>query len=117
MAQINKEVTISQYVGGYLKRELRIRNTTQEQFAEQFGVDPRTVRRWISGGVHSLDVVAEIAEYLGVSVRDIFSDEEDVPFLFILNRNRTNAALFRFSFLLYTFYRNKKSRLITIFRR
>lgn len=82
MAQILNGITISQHVGGYLKRQLRERNTTQEEFASQIGVDPRTVRRWVSDGIHSLDVLVEIADFLGVNVRDIFLDEDGVPFLF-----------------------------------
>ena len=81
MAQFNYGVSIPQAVGGYLKRELKRRGTTQEAFSFDFGVDVRTVRRWISGGVHSLDAVVEIARYFGVSVGDVLSDEDGRPFL------------------------------------
>lgn len=80
MAQFNHGVSVPQSVGGYLKRELKKRNVTQEEFSYEFGVDVRTVRRWVSGGIHSLDVVVEIARYFGVSVVDVLSDEDGVPF-------------------------------------
>ncbi len=70
-------------VGVFLKRKLRECGMTQEDFAEQFGVDSRTVRRWISSGVHSLDVVVELADFFGVSFWDVFFDQEDIPLLFL----------------------------------
>lgn len=83
MAQIMKGVSAAQYVGGYLKSELKKRKWSQAYFAEMVGVEDRTVRRWIHDGVHSLDVTFEIAGHLGVSIRDIFSDGDDVPYVFI----------------------------------
>ena len=80
MAQFKHEVSIPQAVGSYLKRELKKSGITQDAFSYEFGVDVRTVRRWISDGVHSLDVVVEIARYFGVSVGDVLSDEDGVPF-------------------------------------
>ena len=87
MAQNFGRGSISQYVGGYLKRELKRRNISQNSFAEDFDVDERTVRRWVSGGINSLTLVHELADYFGVSVRDIFLDEDGVPFHFYI-KNR-----------------------------
>lgn len=80
MAQFDYGVSVPRSVGSYLKRELKKRNVTQEAFSDDFGVDVRTVRRWVTNGVHSLDVVVEIACYFGVSLRDVLSDEDGVPF-------------------------------------
>ena len=80
MAQFNNEVNLPMYVGAYLKQALRSRGITQEDFAEYVGVSDRTMRRWVSGDIHSLDSVSEIARALGVSVWDIFSNREDVPY-------------------------------------
>jgi len=71
---------LSLQVRRYLKRELRHRGITQEAFAEQIGVSDCTVRRWISGDIHSLEAVAEIASALNVNARYIFN--EDIPVLF-----------------------------------
>ena len=67
--------------GRFLKRELKKRGITQSVLAEEFGIDDRTVRRWVNGEVHSLDVVVDIAMYFEVSVGDVLSDEDGVPFL------------------------------------
>ena len=72
---------LSVHVGRYLKRELRRRGITQEEFAERIGVSDRTVRRWTSGDIHSLETVAEIASALRVNAKDIF--KEDIPFLLL----------------------------------
>ena len=67
-------------VGRYLKQTLIARGITQEQFAELAHVSDRTVRRWVSGEIHSLDALSDIANALQVEVRDIFT--EDVPLYF-----------------------------------
>ena len=64
--------------GRFLKQTLIARGITQEQFAEMTHVSDRTVRRWVSGEIHSLDALSDIANALQVEVRDIFA--EDVPF-------------------------------------
>ena len=68
---------LSAQVGRYLKQTLIARGITQEQFAELAHVSDRTVRRWVSGEIHSLDALSDIANALQIEVRDIFA--EDVP--------------------------------------
>ncbi len=70
-------------VGKRLRRELRNRNLTQEQFSEMVCVDVRTVRRWIGSGIDSLDTIGFVASCLGVDAEDIIFGEDDVPFLFL----------------------------------
>lgn len=77
------KVSMAQNVSAYLRKALAESNPhmTQNEFAQQMFVDERTVRRWLVGGVNSLDVVAQIAEFFHADARDIlFGDEEDVPF-------------------------------------
>lgn len=78
-------------VGRYLKQTLIARGITQEQFAELAHVSDRTVRRWVSGEIHSLDALSDIANALQIEVRDIFA--EDVPACFL-----TGHTLSCFSF-------------------
>lgn len=60
--------------GFFLKNELKNRGITQENFAADAGVDPRTVRRWIRDGINSVDTVWFIADFFGLtSIGDIFS--------------------------------------------
>ena len=73
MVRTWNEVELSRNVGLYLKNQLKERKITQEEFAESVNVDPRTVRRWIGYGVHSLDVLVLIATSLDVDLRDVLS--------------------------------------------
>lgn len=81
MAQFNYEGNVYACVGRFLKRELKKGGIDQLDFALEVGCNERTVRRWIYGEVHSLDVVVLVAEYFGVSVGDVLSDEDGRPFL------------------------------------
>jgi len=89
---LQKTDTLADQVGRYLKCELRRRGITQEEFGEQIGVSDRTIRRWVSGDIHSLESVGEIAQALQVPVRDIFL--EDVFFLAENTDKRTRFVLF-----------------------
>ena len=77
MAQ--QKMTYSQLAGMNLKRILKENGITQDSFAESCLVDSRTVRRWIKNGIGSIDAVALVADELGVSFSDMFSNEDDVP--------------------------------------
>ena len=56
-----------------LKREIRqSRYRTQENFAFEFGAEPRTVSRWLNEGLRDMDVAQEIAELLEIEVLGLF---------------------------------------------
>lgn len=59
--------TCSQKVGTNLKRLIKEKYRTQENFAEQCYTDARQVRRWIQKGVKSISTINYLAEKLGVS--------------------------------------------------
>ena len=88
MAHYKYGETIDLHVGGYLKHELQRIGKKQEVFAEEFGTSPRNARRWMSKGVTNVITICEIADYLGVSVRDILSEEDDVPSPDLIPANR-----------------------------
>ena len=76
----NRNVSaIQQYVGEYLKHEMKQRGITQEAFAELIHTDPRTVRRWWKGEGVPMDILETISRLFNVPVRDIFLEWEDVP--------------------------------------
>lgn len=56
-------------VGETLKRLIKESEyVTQENFADAFGADVRTVRRWIQHGTDSLTTILRIANILNVDV-------------------------------------------------
>ncbi|XMB66637.1 helix-turn-helix transcriptional regulator [Mycoplasmatota bacterium zrk1] len=58
-------------IGSKIKELLSSCQMTQEQFAEEFYIDPRTIRRWIKEGINKLDVLSDIARFFEVDVKDI----------------------------------------------
>ena len=57
--------------GKNLKRIIKEKGFTQEQFAEQMYVDPTTVRRWLAHGIKDIDTISTIADFFGINVMDI----------------------------------------------
>ena len=70
MEYFKNEADLPQRVGAYLKSELARRKMTQEEFADNVCVTPRTVRRWVQS-VDSITTVVLIADALHVSFLDI----------------------------------------------
>ena len=79
------ELDLPAVLGQNLKRQREKQGYTQEQFAERVGVDDRTLRRWESGGITRVDVIADVTAALGLSWWELFSDGEELPLLFYIN--------------------------------
>ena len=47
---------------------------TQAAFAAAFGVDVRTVGRWVRFGVYDLCTVSQLARFFGIDVRTLLSE-------------------------------------------
>lgn len=63
--------SMSARAGKNLKRIIKEKGFTQEQFAEQMYVDPTTVRRWLAHGIKDIDTIITIAEIFDIDVMDI----------------------------------------------
>lgn len=62
---------LSVRAGKNLKRIIKEKGFTQEQFAEQMYVAATTVRRWLANGIKDIDTICEIASFFDISVGDI----------------------------------------------
>ena len=51
---------------------------TQEEFAFEFGIDIRTVGRWVNEGIGKVDLIGDIAEYFGVDIKFFFEGKRKV---------------------------------------
>ena len=60
--------------GANLKHLLKERGMTQEDFADEFGVDVRTVRRWVKGNLYDLRQLQQIADFFEIDVFAILSE-------------------------------------------
>ncbi len=63
-------------IGGFIKELRKEKGLTQEQLAEQFNVNRRTVSRWETGSnLPELDILIEMADYYGVELRELLNGE------------------------------------------
>ncbi|MBQ7699687.1 MAG: helix-turn-helix transcriptional regulator [Clostridia bacterium] len=67
------ELVQGKKVGAKLKKLLKERNLTQEEFAYKFGTTARTVRRWIKD-FPNLATLEQLAEFFGISIKDFFDE-------------------------------------------
>ena len=63
--------SLSSKAGKNLKRIIKERGLTQEQFAKQMYVDPTTLRRWLAHGIDKMSTIEEIMKIFNIDVMDI----------------------------------------------
>ena len=63
-------------IGKFIQELRKEKGLNQEQFAEQFGVNRRTVSRWETGtNLPDLDILLEMADYCEVELRQLLNGE------------------------------------------
>ena len=70
---MTQKITLAEKAGQNLKNLIKESEyKTQERFAvEGIGVDPVTVRRWISHGIKDINTIQEIADIFGVDFMEL----------------------------------------------
>lgn len=68
------ETTFKQRAGACLKRLIQKNYTSQEDFAYDYGLELRTVSRYVNNGINKVDTIQELAEFFGVSFAEFFSE-------------------------------------------
>ena len=69
-----EKLSSKQLAGRTLRRLIQENYATQEDFAEDYGVEIRTVSRYINEGINKVDVIQELAVFFNVSVIDFFTN-------------------------------------------
>ena len=72
-----QNICLAKNVGTYLKHKLRSTQMTQAQFAERMGVEERTVRRWVSGDIHKIEIIEDIACMFQDDITSVVTYESD----------------------------------------
>lgn len=54
--------------GERLRELLTENNMTQEEFADEYFTDVRTISRYINNGIKNLEVIQRLADYFGVGI-------------------------------------------------
>ena len=95
---------LGKVVGANLKRLIKESvYRTQAIFAQEYGVDERTVRRWVSQGIEKVYIIDEIADFFKIDRMSLLSEREEVsPFY------RTFGVLTLFQNICYNSYRQRQ---------
>lgn len=61
-----------QKAGNMLRRLIQENYPSQEEFAYDYGLDIRSVSRYINNGINKIDTIQELAEFFKVDFADFF---------------------------------------------
>lgn len=67
------DITLQQKAGMYLKQLIKENYETQQDFADDYGLEIRTVNRYVNQGINQISTVQELAEFFDVKFQDFFS--------------------------------------------
>ncbi len=67
--------SLKKTVGNNLRRLIAENYPSQEEFAFDFGIDVRTVSRYVNNGVKDLDVIEELAAFFDVDFSFFLTNE------------------------------------------
>ncbi len=65
-------LSTKQIAGLRLRRLIQENYSSQEEFAYDYGLELRTVSRYINNGINKVDAIQELAEYFNVDVTEFF---------------------------------------------
>ncbi len=68
------EITFKLRAGACLKRLIQENYASQEDFAYDYGLELRTVSRYVNSGINKVDTIQELAEFFGVSFAEFFAE-------------------------------------------
>ena len=68
---------ISSEISLELRRQLKIQGVTQKKLASDLDVSIPTVKRWYAGKSITIETLARLTEYLGMSLAELFSNIEN----------------------------------------
>ena len=62
-----------QMKAGRKLRQLIAENfSSQEEFADAYGADPRTIGRYVNQGINKVDAIQELADWFGIDFKEFF---------------------------------------------
>lgn len=68
------QLPLRQKAGNALRRLIQENYSTQEDFAYDYGLDIRSVSRYINNGISKIDTIQELAEFFKVDYTEFFKD-------------------------------------------
>lgn len=68
------QLSLRQKAGNALRRLIQENYATQEDFAYDYGLDIRSVSRYVNNGISKIDTIQEIADFFKVEYTEFFKD-------------------------------------------
>ncbi len=68
------QLPLRQKAGNALRRLIQENYSTQEDFAYDYGLDIRSVSRYVNGGISKIDTIQELADFFKVDYTEFFKD-------------------------------------------
>lgn len=63
-----------QMKAGQKLRALIVENySSQEEFADDYGADIRTISRYVNNGINKVDIIQDFADWFGIEFSDFFA--------------------------------------------
>lgn len=62
------------HAGLVLKKLINKYYNSQEEFAYDFGVDLRTVSRYVNNGIKNVELLQELAEFFDINIIEFFAE-------------------------------------------
>ena len=72
-----REYDAAKYAGKALRQLIQKNYASQEEFAQDFGMDVRTVNRYVNNGINKLSLLQELATFFRISIVDFLNQTED----------------------------------------
>lgn len=70
------ELDATKRAGEVLRQLIQKNYASQEEFARDFGMDVRTVNRYVNGGINKLSLLQELAVFFQISILEFLKQEE-----------------------------------------
>ena len=68
------QLPLRQKAGNALRRLIQENYATQEDFAYDYGLDIRSVSRYVNSGISKIDTIQELADFFKVDYTEFFKD-------------------------------------------
>ena len=72
-----REYDATKHAGEVLRQLIQKNYASQEEFARDFGMDVRTVNRYVNNGINKISLLQELATFFHISIVDFLKQEED----------------------------------------
>lgn len=70
------ELDATKRAGEKLRQLIQENYASQEEFAQDFGTDVRTVSRYVNNGINKISLLQELAAFFQVNIVDFLQPEE-----------------------------------------